>query len=235
MADPDQKSAAPSGILLIDKPVGMSSGAVVYGLRRKLQTRAIGHAGTLDPLASGLLILLVGAATKLFPKFSGLDKVYDGEFRLGMITDTDDREGKILEERSTAAIDRTAIERLLPQFMGPQRQVPPQFSAKKIGGIAAYRKARRGIISDLAPVDIEIGRLEIRHWSDPILAVTVGCSKGTYIRSLARDFGSALGCGAHLWNLRRLSIGPFQLADALPYEALAEEPLEALVQKLRDF
>lgn len=233
MAELDQ--TRPSGLLLVDKPVGPSSAQVVHRLRRQLGIRAIGHAGTLDPLASGLLVLLVGKATKLFPNFSALDKVYEGDLCLGISTDTDDREGTILDRRPTDAIDLSTIARMVPRFLGRQMQVPPQFSAKKINGRPAYRNARRGVFTDLRPVEVEIRRLEISRWENPILSLLVDCSKGTYIRSLARDFGGALGCGAHLWNLRRLSVGPFQVSDAWPLDHLLEEPTGAIRKKLQDF
>ncbi|HET9950125.1 MAG TPA: tRNA pseudouridine(55) synthase TruB [Longimicrobiales bacterium] len=225
-------------VLPVDKPEGPTSHDVVRAARRALGERRIGHTGTLDPFASGLLLLCVGRATRLAEYLSGLDKRYDAVMRLGVTTDTLDREGRVLEEREGwRDLDAAAIDAALARFRGRIAQVPPQYSAKKVGGVATYRRARRGEAVDLAPVEVTVHELE-PTWVDlPRVGLRVSCSTGTYVRALARDVGEALSVGAHLESLRRTAIGGFQVGAALPPEALDDPervrrariaPLEAL-------
>lgn len=214
-------SGGPSGILRVDKPVGPTSHDVVARARRALGTRRVGHTGTLDPFASGLLLLLVGNATRLSEVLTGLPKSYEAEARLGERTDTDDREGVVVESRGGwEALDEASIGTVLRTFLGPQSQVPPAFSAKKVGGEAMHRRARRGEIVELPAVPVEVLGLELQEWSPPLLRFRVECSSGTYIRALARDIGEVLGVGAHLTQLRRTRVGEHRVVDAVPAGAL---------------
>lgn len=212
-----------SGILLVDKPAGISSNGVVSRIRYHLGKRLkVGHAGTLDPLATGLLILLVGRATKQAPHFLGLDKSYRAVFQLGQQMTTDDSEGLVIEKGSIEGLEKEAIERALEHFRGEQDQVPPQFSAKKIQGQPAYRRARKGIFLPLAPARITIYRLQLISWTPPLLELEIDCSKGTYIRSLARDLGQQIGCKGFMSALRRTRIGNFDLQQAHSLDRLLQ-------------
>lgn len=215
--------SVPTGdfVIPVDKPVGPTSHDVVASARRSLGTRRIGHTGTLDPFASGLLLLCVGRATRLAEYLSGLDKTYEAVAVLGTATDTLDCEGAVVEERGGwEALAPEEIERVLARFRGSLEQVPPRYSAKKIAGEAAHRRARRGEEIELAPVRVDILSLEMTSLSLPRVGFRTKCSSGTYVRSLARDIGEALGVGAHLDELRRTAIGSFSVDDALPPEAL---------------
>ena len=208
------------GLLLVDKPAGMTSHDVVGVARRALGERRIGHAGTLDPFATGLLVLLVGRATRLLPYLDGEPKVYEATIRLGVETDTDDVTGAPL--RSTDAPDDDAIDAAVAGLTGAIEQRPPSYSAKQVAGRRAYAAARRGESLDLAPVRVEVHewRRRGRHGDD--LDVTITCSGGTYIRALARDLGRAAGSAAHLAALRRVRSGPFDVSDAMSIDALRE-------------
>ena len=209
------------GALLVDKPVGPTSHDVVAWARKALGTKKVGHTGTLDPFASGLLILLFGPATRLAEYVSGLSKTYSATARLGIRTDTHDSEGSVLDESGDwTKVGRGEVETELQRFMGRHEQVPPQFSAKKIDGEAMYRKARRGESVDLEPVIVEVSQIRLTHFDTPDLTFDVTCSAGTYIRALARDLGEGLGVGAHLTALRRTSVGSFSVDAALAGEAL---------------
>lgn len=209
------------GVLPVDKPAGPSSHDVVAIARRSLGTRRVGHTGTLDPLATGLLLLCVGPATRLAEFLTGLPKRYRARVRLGVRTTTDDAEGEI-EATSEAwrRLGRADAEGALAGLRGPILQTPPRFSAKKVGGRTAYDLARRGEEVRLAPVPVEVLALEMTAWDPPDLELDVRCSSGTYIRALARDLGAALGVGAHLTALRRTEVGDFRVEDALPLDAL---------------
>ncbi len=211
------------GLVPVDKPVGPTSHDMIRVARAALGTRRIGHSGTLDPFASGLLLLGVDRGTRLLEFLSGLDKEYEASARLGIVTTTDDPEGEVMEECSVPSdlsLEdlRAALEGI--RTRGSQR--PPSYSAKRVEGERAYRKARRGEALDLPPVPVEIHALELGTFDPPHLFFRVRCSTGTYIRSIARDLGEALGIGAHLVSLRRTRIGPFSVSDALSPDALAE-------------
>lgn len=211
----------PGAMLPVDKPRGLTSHDVVARARKALDTRQIGHTGTLDPFAEGLLLLLVGAATRLSQYLGDLDKTYRATAVLGETTDTLDPEGEVVERDETwRTLDEAAVGSVLGDFVGPFEQVPPQFSAKKVAGEAMYRKARRGESVVLEPVSIRIHDLELVRLDLPRVEFTVRSSRGTYIRSLARDLGAALGTCAHLGSLRRTRIGSFRVADAVTLEAL---------------
>ncbi len=215
----------PTGLWLIDKPVGLTSFGVIARLRRRLQIRKIGHAGTLDPLASGLLLVLVGKEyTRQADTLLKLDKVYEFEITLGAISTTDDAEGErmVVSDKQPT---RTALDRALEQFQGEIMQVPPQFSAIKVAGRRAYKTARAG-----QAVDLVARPAQVYTWSDisydyPYVRGCVHVGSGTYIRSLARDVGHDLGVGGYLSSLRRTRIGAYDVADALDLDSLALEKL----------
>jgi tRNA pseudouridine55 synthase len=219
-----------NGIVVVDKPTDWTSHDVVAKFRGMAKTRSVGHLGTLDPIATGVLPLIVGNVTRLARFYTKADKTYDAVVRFGFATDTCDRAGKAIGNVSTVLPDLAAIEMALRGFIGPQEQMPPQFSAKKVGGRAAYESARRGIEVELKPVEIEILELRVEGYEAPDLRLTVKCSGGTYVRSLAHDLGIALGCGAHLQELRRTQSGDFGIERARTLEELqglvAEQRLE---------
>ncbi|KAF0095737.1 MAG: tRNA pseudouridine synthase B [Puniceicoccaceae bacterium 5H] len=215
------------GVLLIDKPAGMTSHDVVDRVRRKLKMKRIGHAGTLDPSATGLMILLVGKATKLSQFLMGLDKVYEGTVHFGQTTNTQDAEGEVVEEKPVPEMDAEQLQNYLNEFLGDQYQMPPMFSAKKIDGVPLYKLARKGKEVEREPRVIRIISFTLDTWNSPDAEVTVACSKGTYVRTLAHDLGQKVGCGAHLKDLRRVEIDKFVIEDSLEladFEAL--EPSE---------
>ena len=225
-------SRATEGLLLVDKAPGMTSHDVVALARRALGERRIGHAGTLDPFATGLLVLLVGRATRLLPFVEGEPKVYEATIRFGRETTTDDLTGETVRE--APAPDDAAVRAALPSLTGEIEQLPPAYSAKQVEGRRAYAAARRGEALELRPARVVVHewRLGAREGDD--LHATIVCGGGTYIRALARDLGRRTGSAAHLAALRRVRSGPFDVADAIPAERLRGErpalrpPLEAL-------
>jgi tRNA pseudouridine55 synthase len=213
-----------SGFLLIDKPVGPTSHDIVDKVRRALHTRKVGHAGTLDPFASGLLILAVGAMTKQLSNFVGLDKAYEATMHLGASSDTMDRTGKI-EQKACAVISEELFLKALEKFRGEIDQTPPMFSAKKIGGKKLYELAREGKEVERKPVRVTIHELELVSFSWPTAVIRTRVSSGTYIRALADDLGKALGCGAYLEELRRTKIGTFSVGNAVRPEDVTADTL----------
>lgn len=207
------------GILLIDKPAGPTSHDVVDRVRRKLKMRRIGHAGTLDPAATGLLIVLVGKATKISQYLMSLNKVYQGTMVFGRITDSHDGDGKVLEEREVPDLTEDEVCAYIKPFVGDQYQIPPMFSAKKHGGIPLYKLARKGKTVEREPRFIRISKLSMSAYHKPVLEFEVHCSKGTYVRTLAHDLGEKIGCGAYLSSLRRTEIERFSITDAVTLEA----------------
>lgn len=211
-------------VLPVDKAEGPTSHDVVASARRALGSRRVGHTGTLDPFASGLLLLCVGRATRLAEYLSGLDKSYVAEARLGVETDTLDRDGHVVAEsdawRDLGAAD---VEAALASLVGEIRQVPPQFSAKKVEGEAMHRKARRGERVELPPVNVTVHAIELESIALPDVRFRVRCSTGTYVRALARDLGAGLGTGAHLTALRRTEVGRFHVDDAVAVDHLEDE------------
>jgi tRNA pseudouridine55 synthase len=214
------------GILLVDKPGGMTSHDVVARARRVLSVRRVGHAGTLDPMATGLLVLGVGAATRLLGHLAGSDKTYEATVRFGVSTVTDDREGEVLATTPAAHLDDDAVRAALAAQTGPLQQVPSAVSAVKVAGRRSYDRVRAGEEVELAPRAVTVHRLDVhrigRHTPDVVdVDVTVVCTAGTYIRAIARDAGALLGVGGHLTALRRVASGPFAVADAAPVEEAA--------------
>ena len=216
------------GILLLDKPVGLTSNAALGRAKRVLGIKKAGHTGTLDPMASGLLILCFGQATKVAAYLLDADKRYEAEVQLGVCTDSDDAEGAVTARESVPPLDEESIEAVLQRFRGPIEQVPPMHSALKHKGRRLYELARRGETVERPPRAVTIHALRLLG-HDPVenrLRLSVRCSKGTYIRSLARDIGQDLGCGAHLTALRRTGSQPFGIDDAVALEALESLSIE---------
>ncbi len=209
-----------SYIFNIDKPAGWTSFDVVNKIRRITNLPKVGHAGTLDPFATGVLIVLGGAATRRFSEFAAYPKEYQARIQLGIKTRTGDLTGEIIDERPVPQIDEGHIRAVLHRFEGIIEQVPPMFSAKKYQGRPLYVLARKGVNIPRQPVKVEIKKIDLLHWSpeEGQLEIKVFCGKGTYIRVLAEDIGEVLGCGAHLLALQRLAVGPYRLEDAWKIE-----------------
>ena len=222
-----------SGILLINKPKGKTSFSLVASLRRHFGIKKIGHAGTLDPLATGVMVMLIGKQfTKLSDKFLAADKEYLAQIHLGIATDTYDSEGKIIFESSLIPPEQEVLE-CLKKFQGTIEQIPPMYSAKKRNGKKLYELARKGIEVERAPVKVQVD-IHVIHYQYPDLTLRIFCSKGTYVRSIAHDLGHTLGCGGHLKGLQRTRSGIFSLENCLDGTFL-ESPLctaEQLSQSL---
>jgi tRNA pseudouridine55 synthase len=201
-------------LLLIDKPLQWTSFDVVNKLRKKLKIKKIGHAGTLDPLATGLLIICVGKMTKRIEEYMGMEKEYTGKFVIGQTTPSHDLETQVSEKMDISAVTPEQIQHVVKLLTGKISQHPPLHSAIKVGGKRAYQYARKGKELELAPRDVEVREFEITGFAPPEVTFRIVCSKGTYIRSIARDFGKGLGVGAYLSQLCRTRIGNFKLSDA---------------------
>ena len=206
------------GVLVVDKPGGMTSFDVVKRVRRWLKVKKVGHTGTLDPMATGVLPLCLGEATKIAGLLQADDKAYLAGVLLGVQTDTLDMDGQVLAEGDASNVSRAQVGVVLETLRGDQQQVPPVFSAIHTNGQRAYELARKGQQVDLPPRAVQIHTLELCSWSPPRLELQVDCSKGTYVRSLVRDLGLALGCGAALESLRRQRSGAFDLEQAVPLD-----------------
>jgi tRNA pseudouridine55 synthase len=220
--DSQEVKNAISGVLVVDKPVGMTSHDVVQAIRNGTGLRRAGHTGTLDPRASGVLVILVGPAVRLSEFVSASDKRYQAIIRLGSTTDTFDADGKFTRSDSPVNVTEEQFEKVLSTFVGEIEQTPPPYSAVKVQGRKAYEMARQGEEVDLAPRKITVHHLEVLEWAPPEVVIDVHCSSGTYVRSLANDLGTALGCGAYLVGLRRTKSGRFSLRDATPLRKLQE-------------
>jgi tRNA pseudouridine55 synthase len=210
-----------AGVLLVDKPVGPTSHDVVDLARRSLGSRRVGHFGTLDPFASGLLVLGVGPATRLAPFCVDHSKIYRAAVRLGQRSDTDDSEGMIEPVSVSDPPDRAVVERACAAWVGAVRQVPPSYSAEHVGGRRAYALARAGETVTLEAAPVRIDSIQIERYEWPDLVILVHCGPGTYVRALARDLGEELGTGGHCAALRRLASGPFRVEDALSWSELS--------------
>jgi tRNA pseudouridine55 synthase len=208
-------------MLLVDKPKGWTSFDVVNRIRHLSHVRRVGHAGTLDPMATGLLIVCTGKKTKEIDQFMGLDKEYEAEMALGGRTESYDAETPVVEERSTVGITEARVREVMGRFLGKQQQIPPMWSAVKVKGRPLYRYARRGVEVERKARDVEILSLRAERIAIPLVAFSVACTKGTYIRTLAHDIGEELGCGAYLTALRRTRIGPYRVEEAATIEELA--------------
>lgn len=222
MESQDIKNAI-SGILVVDKPVGLTSHDVVEIIRRGTNIRRAGHTGTLDPRASGVLVVLVGPAVRLSEFVSASDKRYQAILRLGGSTDTFDSEGRFTHQSTTPVeVTEDQFKNVLTQFIGEIEQTPPPFSAVKVHGRKAYEMAREGEEVSLEPRKITVHHLDVLEWALPEVVIDVHCSSGTYVRSLANDVGESLGCGAYLIGLRRTKSGRFSLREAIPLRKLQE-------------
>ena len=224
---------ASDGLLVVDKPAGWTSHDVVGRCRRLAGTRKVGHAGTLDPMATGVLVLGVGRATRLLGHLALTDKAYDATIRLGATTVTDDAEGEVVTSQDASAVTDEDVLAGLRALTGAISQVPSAVSAVKVDGVRSYARVRAGEQVELAARSVVVSRFELRARRGDDLDVTVECTSGTYVRALARDLGAALGVGAHLTALRRSRVGPFGLAQARTLEQHAEQlavvPLDAAV------
>jgi tRNA pseudouridine55 synthase len=211
-----------NGIIVVDKPVDWTSHDVVLHLRKTLRIKKIGHSGTLDPLATGVLLITVGQATRLFPYLSRLDKTYTGEIRFGQATETYDTRGRPVGPESSDFPEEKELRRTIEFFEGEITQLPPSFSAKKVNGQPAFKLAREGLAPNLSPVEVKVFRFLMIEYSPPFLKFLIECSSGTYIRTLAHDLGQKLGCGAHLTQLRRVAVGRYTEEEAFSLEKIQE-------------
>lgn len=222
-------TATPDGVLLVDKAGGMTSHDVVALVRRRLQIKKVGHCGTLDPLATGLLLLTLGRGTKIQDLLMSEDKEYSGTLKLGATTSTQDREGEVLEERPVPALTESEVRDAFEKFRGDFYQMPPMVSAIKKDGVPLYKLARQGKVVERDPRLVHVYRYRIERIAAPEIDFTVVCSKGFYVRTYAHDIGEALGCGAHLQSLRRVKSGRFDVTGAITVEELrTAEPVNIL-------
>lgn len=221
------------GVIVVDKPEGMTSHDVVNRMRRIAGMKKVGHLGTLDPMATGVLPLVLGRATRLAQFFSSGEKTYDACMQFGWSTDTYDREGEPTSEPVDPRFTRAELDAVLDRFRGSFLQTPPPFSAKKIAGTPAYRLARKGSPVNLQPVQVQVFDLELLEFAGATARIRLRCSAGTYLRGIAHDVGRELGCGAFLTALRRTAAGEFTEASAFTLEALADHLAEALIPAAR--
>ncbi|MBA3725930.1 MAG: tRNA pseudouridine(55) synthase TruB [Armatimonadetes bacterium] len=220
------------GILLIDKPKGITSHDAVYRVRRRLGIKRVGHLGTLDPMATGLLVLGIGSATRFLRYIEAEPKVYTGTMKFGVTTTTQDAEGEVMAERGIQGLAEDAIRQAASQFVGAIEQIPPMYSAVKIGGERLYKMARKGIEVERGPRHVTVHKFEISKFLPPLVDFEVSCSGGTYVRTLANDLGERLGAGAHLTALRRTNIGGFSVDEACALETASDADLLPLEQAL---
>lgn len=207
-------------VINLDKPAGITSQEAVIKVKKIYKAKKAGHAGTLDPLATGVLIVCLNEATKAAGYLTGLDKEYRATLKLGERTDTYDAEGRVIERKEVPAIDDKIIRAVLDGFTGEILQTPPMYSAIKVSGTPLYRLARKGIVTERLPRKARIDRLDVAGFSPPCLDIVVSCASGTYIRSLAEDIGLALGTGAHVTALRRTRVGNFSVSDSATFDEL---------------
>ena len=219
-----------NGILPIDKPAGLTSHDVVHRVRRAIGVKRVGHAGTLDPLATGLLVVLIGRATKISQFLTDLDKSYEGTMRFGVETDSHDAEGNIVAQRDVNGLTLEHVREVAATFEGDIMQTPPMFSAKKFNGKPLYKLARRGEVVERQANSVTVSRFEIGNLSAISCSANfmVCCSKGMYVRTLVHDLGQALGCGAHLSALRRTMVGHFSVANAYPLAEICAMPRDEI-------
>lgn len=220
------------GVLLVDKPRDHTSHDVVARLRGKLKTRRIGHAGTLDPMATGLLIILVGKATRISQYLMSLDKEYEGTITLGKVTDTQDAEGEVMETRPVPPLTEADVLAAIKTFLGDQYQMPPMYSAIKIAGVPLYKSARKGEEIVREPRFIRVMSWDLTRFAPPQLDFRLRCTKGTYVRTLAHDLGQKLGCGAHLSALRRTATDRFHISQALTLDQIQALSLPEIEKRL---
>jgi len=226
------KNTTPDGILLVDKPPGMTSHDVVDRVRRKFHIKKVGHCGTLDPNATGLLILVLGKATKLSERLMGQDKVYQGSIELGRETNSYDVDGETVSESDVPDLTLEDMNKFAAAFKGDQMQTPPMVSAIKKDGVPLYKLARKGIEVERPPRLIQVYYFRVKDYTAPECTFEIACTKGTYIRSLAHDLGKQIGCGAYLKTLRRTVSGDFNVKDARPLNDILDQDLGTLSKSL---
>lgn len=239
MRPPRYRRAAPraannlDGLLLVDKPAGPTSHDIVDAVRRLFNLPKVGHGGTLDPGATGLLVLLIGRATKWSQAIMSTDKVYEGTMVLGVTTDTHDADGEVLARRDASGVTREQLAAEFRKWVGDVEQVPPMVSAIKKEGIALYKMARHGQAVEREPRLLHIFELALLEFAPPLARFRVRCSKGTYVRTLCHDVGEGIGCGACMNTLRRTRSGTLDVADAIPFEELVDVEPDALPARVR--
>jgi len=224
--------ASPDGILLVDKAEGMTSHDVVALARRQLGTKKIGHCGTLDPIATGLLLLTVGRGTKVQDLLMSEDKEYVGTFVFGVTTDTQDCEGEVIQKRPVPQLDESQMRAAFEKFRGDFYQLPPMVSAKKHRGVPLYKLARQGKVIEREPRLVHVYRYTIDRIELPEIDFSVLCSKGFYVRTYVHDIGETLGCGAHLKSLRRTKSGRFDVINAVTVDEIKNAPREELLKRM---
>lgn len=225
-------SDQPEGIFLVDKPQGITSHDVVARMRRVFRIKKVGHAGTLDPMATGLLLIMIGKATKVSQFLMSHDKEYTGTVRFGQTTDSQDADGEITEERPIPELSESQLLTHMGTFLGDQYQTPPMYSAKKVNGQALYKLARKGITIEREARVIHVSRFELTNFDLPHASFLVGSSKGAYIRTLAHDLGELIGCGGHLCELRRTAVGKFRIENAVTLEEIEKMSPSSLRRRL---
>lgn len=223
------------GALLVDKPAGCTSHDVVDRIRRKFSIKKVGHCGTLDPNATGLLIIVLGRGTKLSEKLMSDDKVYEGDIKFGVTTDSYDADGEVTATAPVPPLTLDQLNEAASAFVGDLQQIPPMVSAKKQGGVALYKLARKGIEVVREPRLVHIFNYRFTAYAEPLAKFRVACTKGTYVRSLAHELGIKLGCGAHLATLRRVTSGKWDVADALTLDAILALQLGELEKRVIPF
>lgn len=223
------------GVLLVDKPAGPTSHDIVHKIRKTFRIEKVGHGGTLDPNATGLLIILLGKGTKLSDQLMGGDKAYAGVMRLGRTTNSQDCDGETLEERPFEHVTREQVEAQMAALVGDSFQTPPMVSAIKVAGVPLYKLARKGEEIERKPRFVHIYRFTLTEWAPPQVSFSVLCTKGTYVRTLAHDIGQALGCGACLDALRRTQSGTFDVKDSTPFDEVLRLTPEQLAARVIPF
>ncbi len=218
------------GVLLVDKPSGPTSHDVVARIRRQFRLRKVGHGGTLDPQATGLLVILIGRATRLSSLMMSSDKVYEGDITFGVITDSYDADGAIVEERDPSGLNHEIVDQAMTGFQGDQMQMPPMVSAVKKDGVPLYKHARKGREVERSPRLIRVYEFRLLNFEAPRAAFRMRCTKGTYVRSVCHELGLKLGCGAHLSRLRRTRSGALKIEDALSMRRLLDCTVTELSQ-----
>lgn len=220
------------GVLLVDKPAGLTSHDVVDRIRRRFRFRKVGHGGTLDPMATGLLVLLIGRGTRLSERIMASDKTYEGTLRLGVRTDSEDVDGRVIAEADPSGVTEAAVRAALARRVGDQMQTPPMISAVKKDGVPLYKLARKGRTVERTPRLIHVYEFDLLGFEPPRAHFRLACTKGTYVRTLCADIGEELGCGAFLEVLRRTAAGRFRVTEAHPLPALLELELPALLDRV---
>ena len=230
-----QEFSALDGAILVDKPAGPTSHDVVDAIRRKFGIKKVGHCGTLDPNATGLLIIVLGRGTKLSERLMGDDKVYEGTIKFGETTDSYDSDGELVASLPVPPLTLDQLNAEAATFIGDQMQMPPMVSAIKIKGVPLYKLARKGIEVEREPRLVHIYNFRFTDYTEPLGQFRVACTKGTYIRSIAHDLGQKLGCGAHLTALRRSASGKYDVAEALPLDAILQMTTAELEKRVLPF